>query len=252
MCKSGQSKNQNRPETYKSAFIVVKDGEENTIGGWARCLKSDKNPFGREYTTNMINHYAQRKQFGFSFKEYPDLLDEIWKEVPGSQSSKGHWKISNMNRMKYITKHAENVLSEERLWLNNGYPAIKFNGKQQYCHILSFMTFFPEEYDNKKSNEIVLHEHDDKIDFRPHKLRIGTHSQNRTDAHNNGKHDGTKTMRMRCVSYIKGVFEKEYESQTDAMKYLKTIGFDKAYSAKIGMVLEGTRKTAYGRTWKIV
>ena len=29
----------------------------------------------------MINHYAQKKQHGFAYKKYPDLLGEIWKDV---------------------------------------------------------------------------------------------------------------------------------------------------------------------------
>jgi hypothetical protein len=39
---------------------------------------------------------------------------------------------------------------------------------------------------------MVLHEDDDKEDFRPHKLRLGTRSDNAKDAHDNGKFDSTK------------------------------------------------------------
>lgn len=124
------------------------------------------------------------------------------------------------------------------------------------CHILSFKTFFPEEYATKEVNWMVLHEDDNKLDFRPHKLRLGTPSENAIDALNNKKRENTKTMRMRCVSYINGVLEKEHDSQSDAMKYLKTIGFDKALHSKIGQALAAYRQgktiTRYGRTWKIV
>jgi len=112
------------------------------------------------------------------------------------------------------------------------------------------MTFFPEEYAAKKSEEFVLHEDDDKLDFRPYKLRIGTRSQNGTDAHNNGKYDGTKTARTKCDSYIDGIFEKEHIGQRDAVRYLKLIGFEKAMQRNISMALSGYRKNAYGRTWK--
>jgi len=160
-----------------------------------------------------------------------------------------------MNRMKYVTKYAENVLSGERLGMSvNGYPIISVNGRQRYCHVLSFMTFFPDEYANKKLDEMVLHEDDDKLDFRPYKLRIGSGSENIKDAYDNGKRDDTKTARMKCVSYIDGVFEKEHDSQSDAVRYLKSNGFNKATESNIGKALNPkyTTNFAYGRVWKCV
>lgn len=249
--KTEQVKNRDMPETLKNAFIIVNGDEEKTANGWVEHKKNEKNPFGREYTTGVINHYAQKKHFGFSYKEYPDLPGEVWKNIVGTD---GTWRISDMNRIKWITSHAENVLSGERLGMDNGYPAIRFNKKKWYCHILSFMTFFPDEYANKKPNEYVLHEDDERLDFRPHKLRLGTQTENGNDAHNNGKYDETNTVRMKCTSYIKDVFEKEHISQHEAVKYLKSldIKYKKASQGKISMVLSGDRKTAYGRTWKRV
>lgn len=61
---------------------------------------------------------------------------------------------------------------------------------------------------------MVLHEDDDKLDFRPHKLRLGTSSQNSRDAYNNGK----QSERVKCASYIDGVLEKEHLSQSDALR----------------------------------
>ena len=253
-CLSGQNKNRNIPNTFKTAFIVVKNEVEKTIDEWVEILKDERTPRGREYNKNVITQYAQKKKCGFFYKEYSDLDGEIWKEITCSKNKMGQWKISNMNRVKYVTKHAENVLSGDRLGLRGGYPRIKINGKEWYCHILSFMTFSPEEYANKKPDEIVLHEDDDKMDFRPHKLRIGTSSENCIDAHNNGKHYGTKSSRMKCASYIEGEFEKEHESQSFAIRYLKTLGYEKASSTNISAVLigNGKQKTAYGRTWEIV
>jgi hypothetical protein len=250
LCKKGQVDNRVMPETLKSAFIIIKDGEEKTIQEWILHLKGNKNQLGREYTTGMITKYSQKKQYGFSYKEYPDLRGEIWKKISGSENSQGRWEISNMNRVKYATKHAENVISGYRLGLSNGYPVIRVQKRYWLCHILSFMTFFPDEYAAKKSGEMVLHEDDDKMDFRPHKLRLGTRSENGTDAHDNGKHDGTKTARLRCASYIDGVFEKKHVSQCDAVGYLKSLGFEKAGESNIRMVIDGVRKTAYGRTWE--
>lgn len=246
LCKSSQSKNQDRPETYKNATFIVKDGLEKTTKEWVVYLKNKKNSLGREYTANMINKYASQKQHGFSYKEYPNLPGEVWKEIINSKSTIGHWEISNMNRVKCVTKYAENVISGERLGLDNGYPRFVLG----QCHILAFMTFFPEEYAARKPGEIILHEDDDRLDFRPQKLRLGTSSDNSTDAHDNGKHDGTKSMRMTCASYINGVLEKEHISQTDAAKYLKSRGFDKVSDANISKAMGGTYKSAYGRTWQ--
>jgi len=251
--KSDQSNNRSMPETFKTARVVIKDGIEKTGNEWVDHLKDEKNPYDREYTITVILKYAQKKQHGFAYKEYPDLPGEIWKEIIGSKNGRGnYWKISNMNRVKFVTNHAENVLSGDRLGLMSGYPTITINGKHLLCHILSFMTFFPEEYANKKLDEFVLHEDDDPLDFRPHKLRLGTQSENIIDSYNNGKRDGTKTARMKCVSYIDGVYEITHDSQDDAVKYLRHIGYDKASNGRISDMLnpETTRKTAYDRTWK--
>ena len=245
-CKKGQCDNRTMPETFKSAFIIIKDDMEKTTKEWVVFLRTDTNHLKREYTESMIKSYAQKKQHGFSFKKYPDLPGEVWKMIQGSKNWKGYWEISDMNRVKYVTKYAEKVLSGERLGLKNGYPIIA-PGK---CHILSFKTFYPKEYGTKKPDEVVLHTGDDKLDFRPHMLRLGTTSDNMYDAHDNGCHDGTKTARTRCVSYINGVFEAEHDSQTEAAKYLKLIGFEKGNISAIGKVINEKRFSAYGRTWK--
>jgi hypothetical protein len=251
LCKAGQSMNRDMPETNKSAFIIVKEGLEKTNKEWIEHLKSEKNPFGRNYTKGMIESYAQKKQHGFSYKEYPDLPDEVWKEIVGS-NKKNRWEISNMNRVKYITSNAENILSGDRLCLDNGYPAILFNKKIRRCHIIAFMTFFPDEYANKKPDEMVLHEDDDPLDFRPHKLRLGTRVENAIDAHNNGKYDGKKNERVKCMSYIDGVYEIMHNSQDDAVKYLRHIGYKKASGGNIRHALNDkyTSNFAYDRTWK--
>lgn len=253
--KSEQRNNQNRADTKKNAFIIVCDGEEKTFKEWSKYFnsKSEKNLYGREYTGTMIQNYAQRKQHGFAYKEYPDLEGEVWKDVEGSKNKQGcMWRISNMCRVKYVTNHAENVLEGDRLGLSKGYPKIRFNGKDWSCHIVAFKTFYPDEYANKKPYEMVLHEEDDQMDFRPDMLRLGTQSQNITDAYNNGKYIGTLRERQRCVSYIKGVFEKEHESQHDAAKYLISKGYEKAHSGSIHRALSGKQKTSYGRTWALV
>lgn len=192
---SEQKNNRNLPETLISAFIIVKDGIEKTAKEWVDYLKYEENHMKRRYTDTMIRTYAQRKHLGFAYKEYVDLPGEVWKDIENSYTWKGKWKISDMNRVKYVTKHAENVIDGDKICMSNGYPKIWVSGKNWPCHILSFKTFFPEKWDNKKTDEIVLHEDDDRLDFRPHKLRLGTQSENITDAHDNGKYDGTLSAR---------------------------------------------------------
>jgi hypothetical protein len=244
--KSEQNKNQVRPGVNKDALVVVRDGIEKTVNEWIEYLKHEKNSFGREYTKGAIENYLKKKMFGFAFKDYPNLPGETWKSIPNTHN----WMISDMNRIKFITSRAENVISGERLGLSvKGYPTISINKKQKYCHILSFMAFFPDDWAAKKPNEIVLHKDDDKLDFRPHMLRLGTQSQNITDAHDNGCYDDSQSGRMKCVSYINGVYELLHDSQTDAANYLKHIGYKKASRKSIGPAIDGTRKSAYDRTW---
>jgi len=252
LCKSGQSTNQIRPTELKSAFIIVKDGLEKTAKEWIEHLRDQKNHMGRDYTEGMIREYVRKNIYGFSYIVYPNLQGEVWKEICGSKNTRGRWEISNMKRVKYITNFAENVLSGECFCSLNGYPTVSINGKHLYCHILSFMTFFPEEYATKKSDEFVLHEDDDKTDFRPHKLRLGTQSENITDAYNNGCYDDTRSARVKCASYIDGMFEKEHASQTDASRYLKSVGFDKVNISAISMAIKKKCPIAYGRTWERV
>jgi hypothetical protein len=256
LCKSGQANNRTMPETNRSAFVIIRDGVEKAVKEWVEYFMNDTNPFGREYTESMIYQYAKKNQHGFSYKTYPDLPSEVWKIIDGSDSGHTHWEISNMNRIKYVTKFAENVLAKERLGLRNGYPVAKINGKVRPCHILSFVTFFPDNYNSKKTEEIVLHEDDDKMDFRPHKLRIGTGTENITSAHDNGKYNGAKSMRMKCASYINDVLEKVHISQSDAAIYLKSVGYGKATVGGICQGLtafrDGNDIVRYGRTWKLI
>lgn len=251
LCKPGQNSNRVMPETYRAAFVVIKDGVEKTINEWFECM-NDVMSEDHNITKTMISKYAQRKTRGFAFKEYPDLEGEVWKEIGGSKNKKGLWEISNMNRVKYITSiGTENVLWGERLGRKNGYPFVSINGKIYYCHTLAFEAFHPKLWDTKKSEENVLHKDDDKEDFRPHKLRLGIDSDNVKDAHNNGKYDGTKSVRMKCASYIDGVLEKDdYISLTDAVEYLKSKGYPKASHGNISNALSGKYKTMYGRTWQ--
>jgi hypothetical protein len=247
-CKPGQINNQIRPETYKAAFVVIKDGIEKTMNEWVAYMNATKMPEEREFTKGMISMYAQRKTRGFAYKEYPDLEGEDWKPIKGSKTKRGDcWKISNMNRVKRITNAGtENVLSGERLGRQDGYPFVTINGKTCPCHILAFEAFNPTVV---RGDMMVLHKDDDKEDFRPHKLRLGTQSDNTKDSYDNGKRDGTKTARMKCASYIDDEHEENHDSQSDAAEYLKTKGYPNATEDHISKALSGDRKSAYGRMW---
>jgi hypothetical protein len=202
----------------------------------------------------MIQRYAQKKQHGFVYKEYPDLDGEVWKSIEGSENTQGRWEVSDMKRMKYVTKHASNVMWGDRLGLNNGYPTVKINKKIIGCHVLAFQAFYPELWAAKKPGEIVRHKFDDKLDFRPHMLLLGTGSDNAKDAHANDKYAGKKKERMKCVSYVDGVFEKEHEGQHDAAEYLRKNGCPKASHSAISTALtvfkKGETLKKYGRTWE--
>ncbi|AGE57875.1 hypothetical protein PBCVNW6652_064R [Paramecium bursaria Chlorella virus NW665.2] len=256
LCKSGQRDNQKRPETYKAAFIIVNDGVEKSAKEWVYHMNATKALEQCEYTVGMITHYAKKKQRGFAYKEYPDLPCEDWMEIPWSKNGQGaQWKISNMNRMKFITATgAENVLEGNSLCLAEGYPSVCINRKKWKCHILAFMMFREAEWELKKDDEMVLHEDDAKDDFRPHKLRLGTDSDNKKDANNNGKRDGAKTARMKCASYIDGVKEREFKSQTEAAEFIYSNKISKSnvdgIKCKICLALSGERLSAYKRTWK--
>lgn len=255
--KTGQSKNREMPGKLQTALVVVKDGVERSVKEWAEHLKDEINLYGKKYTCGMIKQYATRKQHGFMYKEYPDLPGEIWKLIEKSKNSKGaYWEISNMNRVKFVTTNAKNVIEGKDIGTNGMYPVIRINKKSFLCHHLVFEAFFPDEYALMKTDEIILHKNDDKRDFRPQMLRIGTAPENSLDAYNNGKRDGGMTSRTKCVSYLNGILEKEYDSQSDAERYLKSIGYDKADQGSINTALRkslsGDVKFRYDRTWEYI
>jgi hypothetical protein len=246
--KSGQRLNQTRSMQLTTAYVIVKDGVEHTANEWIDIFKK---PNGKQYTTQRIHQFAQQQINGFRYKVFPELRAEVWKAVPDSKNSQGEWFISNMNRMKYKTAHADNVLTVDQLNKQGGYPSIKINGKQWQCHHLSMMTFRPREYAAKLPGDIILHKNDDPLDFNPFRLRWGTPSENGKDAHNNRKYDGTKSAQKPVASYIDGVFEREHESIEASAKYLKNNGYSKACRAGVQCALKNN-VTRYDRTWVLI
>jgi hypothetical protein len=250
---AGQTKNRNHPEELLTGYVVIRGDLEMTTKEWVKYLKNQKNHLGREYTDSMIIHYAQRGKFGFSYKIYDDLPYERWYRVVNSENKKGHWEISDQNRIARVTKHTRNVIDATRFCFNQKHPKININGKQRGLHDVAFEAYYPEKYTAKLPHEMILHKFDDKLDFRPHMLSIGDASKNCKDAHDNGKYDGKKSARMQCYSYINGVFEKCHESQSDAEKYLRYLGYKKASYRDIGQALKSEKMLKrYDRTWKII
>jgi hypothetical protein len=246
----GQKNNQIRPKEYMSAQLVVRDGIEMTRIEWVRHLRGEKNSYDREYTESMIKYYAQNKKYGFSYKVYEDLPNEAWYKVSNSENKMGHWEISNQNRIAYVTSHARNVMDITRFGFTGKYPKIQINGKQRGLHQIAFETFYPDAYAAMKSGEMILHKFDDKLDFRPHVLHIGDASTNGKDSHDNGCHDGTKTARKPCCSYVNGVFEKLHESQDAAVKYLRANGCPNADRSAIRKALKSNKVLIlHDRTW---
>ncbi|AGE59575.1 hypothetical protein ATCVOR07043_922L [Acanthocystis turfacea Chlorella virus OR0704.3] len=113
------------------------------------------------------------------------------------------------------------------------------------------MTFRPNEYASRLPSDIIMHKNDNKLDFNPFKLRLGSLSENGIDAHNNGRYNGMKKARKPVASYINGEFEKKHESIHDAIRYLKYIKYPKANIGNVYIALrDGV--TRYGRTWKFM
>lgn len=255
--KEGQADNQTRPAELNSAFTITREDdngnyEEHTAKEWVEVLKDERTRLGRKYTANCISHYARDKLYGFRYKTFQNLPREVWKVVKGSKNNKGgEWQISSRGRVKYVTSYAENVLTATQLHKSGGYPVIRINGVRKKCHEISFMTFSPKRYACRKKGDVIMHIEDNKLDFRPHKLCLGSKGDNGTSAHDNGSYDGTQKARKTCISYINDVFEKEHASIIDAVRYLRENDYPRAVISNISISIRDNLKR-YNRTWKTI
>jgi hypothetical protein len=243
-----QNINRTTPDFNKDAFIIVKNNVEKTAKEWAKIENK---------TEECIRDRARNKRLGFSYKEYPDLPGEVWKYVSTSKDNRGVWWISNQCRIKYITKHAENVIYEDRLGLIMGYPRITINKVSYLVHDIVFKTFYPDEYKNKTDDMVICHINDIRTDFRPENLELGSTSDNMTQAYGNGKYEGTKTDRQKCMSTDAFGNQETHESQHAAARYLRALGYsNEAYQANVRQALlafdEDITLIVCDRTWSRV
>lgn len=250
--KKEQNDNQDRPTTQNNALIIVKDGVEKTAKEWAKEL--NLHPI-------TILGYARNEINGFAYKVYSDLPGEIGKKVEGSENSRGRWEITNMMRARYFWKWVDKSTGEikehskvyDKFVEQAGYPSIGINGNQEYLHYVVFRAFKPDKYQQLLANPelIIRHLDDNRYNFTPENLDLGTRPQNGHDAHNNGKHDGTKSARKPVASYKDGVFEQEHKSINEAVRYLQENDHPKANRRNIQAGIK-TERIRYGRTWKFV
>ena len=218
---SGQKNNQKRPETLRSARLIVNDlfsDDELIAKEWTELLTK---PDGTKYHEINFRIWARTKEYGFSYKTYDDIDEEEWKIY--GDPDENHVEISNKNRVKDVTFSSvgreEHVRTADQLCLMGGYPVKNIDGEKYLIHILVFQLWYPDLWENRNEDEMVLHKEDNKLDFRPENLRLGTGSENMEDSYDNGKRDGTKTARQACVAYIDDK-EISFESIHDAAKYL--------------------------------
>ena len=228
-----QHMNQERSKTQRNAFIIVKDGVEKTAKEWAEIE-------GLAHTT--IKKYARNNINGFSNKKYIDIPNEKWMYLENRNM------VSDQGRYAIFTSvETRKVMSPNELNCMSGYPTIGVNNEDVLLHIAIFKTFKPEEYANMQTGHVIRHLNDDPMDCRLENLAIGTRSQNGVDAHDNGKFEGTKSERKKCVCInVKTGEQQKFISQTDAMLWLQRNGHPKACKQNISKCIAGMRKTAYG------
>ncbi|AGE54243.1 hypothetical protein PBCVNY2B_451R [Paramecium bursaria Chlorella virus NY2B] len=258
---SGQKNNRIMPETRNDARLIVNDlfpDDELTAKEWCELYTK---PNGTNYIERTFRVWAQNKQNGFSYKTYGDLVDpddpnkkEEWKII--GDPDKNHVEISNMNRVKDVTfsdsGREEHVRTAKQLHLNDGYPSKNIDGVSYKLHILVFQLWYPELWKNKKSDEMVLHKEDNRLDFRPENLRLGPSSENMEDSYDNGKRDGAKTARQACIAYkddeVIEVFKSIHDAARYILKYNETLKFKMTHSG-IHYALD-KNKLYEGFTWK--
>jgi hypothetical protein len=254
--RSGQNNNRTMPEMRKSTRIIANElfpDNELTAKEWTHVFTK---PNGTKYFHKTISRWARTKENGFSYKTYNDLIDEEWKLV--GDPEKNHVEISNKSRVKDVMLSAsgreEHVLSADQLSFNGGYPSKRIDGELRPVHVLVFQLWYPELWKNRNPGEKVLHKKDNRLDFRPENLRLGTPSENGKDAHDNGKYDGKQTARQPCIAYDGDKEVGNFKSLLEAARYLvETVKKLKFKTAFTGIYRSLDKDKSYkGFMWKSV
>ena len=234
-----QRDNQSRPAVHNDAFLIVHDGEEKTAKEWA-CEKNQHS------STICLN---AQKGVIWKYKEYEDFPGEEWKLVENSHNCQGFQQVSNLGRYAIHKKYARKVFFPNELRLSGGYPNIKVGGKDVHLHIAVFKTFKTSEYKDRNKEEYILHKNDDIFDCSIDNLHLGSRSKNGHDAHDNGRHDGTKTRRKSCVGYKDGN-RYDFKSVREASRWIQTNVNNVANHNSIINCIKKRQNSAYGFIWE--
>jgi hypothetical protein len=189
------------------------------------------------------------KQYVWSYKDEPeDLPGEVWHEtISDSKVFASQFGRIKDERKTSITKRYPKEYISSMTTLTH--PVLSIKGKVYTIHYLVYIAWFPFSGDYGEYDYKLCHMNDDKDDCSVYNLRLGTRTQNGTDAHNNGSYDGTKCERRPIVAIHKKSGKRiEFSSNSEATRFL---GKDTA-KANIWSVLnnKNNKKTAYGYTWE--
>jgi len=236
-----QRSNQIKYNKYKEN-IVVHNGIEKSVSDWASFLNIGRNAV----------RLRVKRDSDWNYKEYENMNNEIWKSVLETKSNPISFEVSNFGRLAKITKYGRTIIDPKHMKLNGGkYPCIQINRKKVSLHLVVFKTFFPNEYDMKKEEEVICHKNDNVYDCSIDNLVIGSLSKNAMDAHLNGKFDGKKSQ-MQCIiaEHKETGIMYDFASIREAIRWLKeNTDWKKACRKSIYTCLRNNTRSAYGYKW---
>ena len=163
---------------------------------------------------------------------------EIWKDIVGYE---GHYKISNLGRVKSLKYGKEQILKNVKN--GRGYLQVDLlkNGEEKtyYIHRIVAQVFLP----NPQNLPQINHKNEDKTDNNANNLEWCTAKYN----NNYGTHNQRSAEKRSkpVLQYTKdGKFVKEWKSARDIERNL---GYNSGY---ISSCCNGKFKSAYRFVWK--
>jgi hypothetical protein len=229
-----QISNRSTSLTNNGGRIVIYGSVEKTVKDWADTLG---------LCVSTIKWRVENK-LDWSYKTYDNIPGEVWVTIENNT------EVSSLGRVGKINTSVRRVYETREICRSNGYPVLNINKQKRYLHILVFKAFYPDEYETKQDGHMICHKNDDKLDCRIDNLYLGSASNNTTDAHNNGKFDGTNRERSSCcgTDIITGE-KRQFDSLPDAVIWLKNNGYPKAAKSSISRCLNNKLNKTYGHTW---